>query len=125
MGLIHQKVALQGARFFAFHGFYDEEQLTGGEFIVDVETGFEVFNDGNDDISHTVNYEQLYTIISNQMKNPRKLLESVAHAILEDIKQEFIYVKDIRITLRKVNPPLSGEVENSIIELVFNRQNAI
>jgi dihydroneopterin aldolase len=121
MGLIHQKVALQGARFFAFHGFYEEEQLTGGEFIVDVETGFEVFNGGNDDISHTVNYEQLYTLISDQMKIPRKLLESVAHAILEDIKQEFIYVKDIRISIRKINPPLSGQVENSLVELVYNR----
>ena len=121
MGTIRQKVALQGARFFAFHGLYGEEQLTGSEFIVDVETELEVFNRGNDEISRTVNYERLFEIISNQMKNPRKLLESVAHAMLEDIRHEFISVKNIRVSIRKVNPPLSGEVENSLVELVFNR----
>jgi dihydroneopterin aldolase len=121
MGIIRQKVALQGARFFAFHGFYAEEQLTGSEFTVDVETELEVFNDGNDDISKTVNYEQLYNIVSIQMKNPRKLLESVAHAILEDVRREFISVKNIRVSIRKVNSPFSGEVKNAVVELVFNR----
>jgi 7,8-dihydroneopterin aldolase/epimerase/oxygenase len=121
MGIIRQKVALQGARFFAFHGFYSEEQLTGSEFIVDVETELEVFNDGNDDISQTVNYEKLYNIIAIQMKRPHKLLESVAHAILEDIRHEFISVKNIHIAIRKVNPPLGSEVKNALVELAFNR----
>jgi dihydroneopterin aldolase len=121
MTILRQKVALQGARFFAFHGFYPEEQLTGSEFIVDVETELEVFNDGNDDISQTVNYEQLYTIISARMKSPHKLLESVAHAILDDIRHQFISVKNIHISIRKINPPLGGEVQNASVELDFNR----
>jgi dihydroneopterin aldolase len=121
MGTIRQKVALQGARFFAYHGFYEEEQSTGTEFIVDVETEFEVSGSGNDDISRTVNYETLYNILSVQMKNTQKLLETVAHAILEEVKNEFTAVQYIRVTIRKINPPLSGEVENSLVELVFNR----
>ncbi|HCN83865.1 MAG TPA: dihydroneopterin aldolase [Sphingobacteriaceae bacterium] len=121
MGTIRQKVALQGARFFAFHGFYDEEQTIGNEFIVDIEAEIGVSNNGNDDISKTVNYEQLYNIIANQMKNPRKLLETVAHAILEDVQSEFAEVQYIRVVVRKINPPLSGEVENSLVELVFSR----
>ena len=121
MGIIHQKVALQGARFFAFHGFYEEEQLTGCEFVVDAETTFQVFSNGNDELTHTVNYEGLYRIIAHQMKKPRKLLESVAHSILEDIRQEFISAETIKISIRKMNPPLSGEVKNSLVELVFNR----
>lgn len=121
MGTISQKVALQGARFYAFHGFYDEEQTIGNEFIVDVETEFGVNSNGNDDISKTVNYEQLYNIISRRMKETQKLLETVAHAILEDVKTEFAAVQHIRVTIRKINPPLSGEVENSLVELVFNR----
>jgi dihydroneopterin aldolase len=121
MGIIRQKIGLQGARFFAFHGFYSEEQLTGSEFIVDVETELEVFNDGNDEISQTVNYERLYDIVAVRMKNTHRLLESVAHAILEDIRHEFISVKSIHISIRKINPPLGGEVKNAFVELVFNR----
>lgn len=121
MGTIRQKIALQGASFFAFHGFYDEEQSTGNEFIVDIEAELEVSSNGNDDILNTVNYERLYNIISSQMKSTRKLLETVAHAILEDVQNEFSEVQSIRVTIRKINPPLSGEVKNSLVELVFNR----
>lgn len=121
MGTILQKVSLHGARFFAFHGFYPEEQLTGAEFIVDVETELEVFSSGEDDLLKTLNYERLYTIVSAQMSRPRKLIETVAHDILEDIRHEFISVKNIHIAVRKNNPPVGGEVENAAVELIFNR----
>ena len=121
MGNIHQKVALRGARFFAFHGLYEEEQLIGSEFIVDVETEMEVFNDGNDDIANTINYEQLYYIVSVHMKDRRDLLESVAHAILEHIRHDFHSVKNIRVCIRKMHPLLDGEVESSQVELAFSR----
>ena len=30
------KVGLEGVKFFAYHGFYEEEQQIGGEYILDV-----------------------------------------------------------------------------------------
>ena len=121
MGIIRQKVALQGIRFFAFHGFYPEEQILGCEFIVDIDTELEVYGSGNDNISHTVNYERLFTIAKTEMEIPRKLIETVAHGILEKVRHEFLAVKNIRISIRKMHPPLAGQVENSLIELIFNR----
>lgn len=35
-----QTVALKDVKFYAFHGFYPEEQLTGSHFSVDVEVNF-------------------------------------------------------------------------------------
>lgn len=121
MGIIRQKIALQGIRFFAFHGFYPEEQVLGCEFIVDIDTEIEVYGHGNDDINNTVNYERLFTIAKAEMEIPRKLIETVAHGILEKIRHEFLAVKVIRVTIRKMHPPLAGQVENSLIELIFNR----
>ena len=121
MGTIKQKVSLEGARFFAYHGFYPEEQLLGTEFIVDVDTELEVFTAGEDEISNTVNYERLFQIISLEMKTPRKLLETVAHAILEAIRHEFLAVKNIRVLIRKMHPPLGGDVKNSAIEVTYSR----
>ncbi len=63
MGTIRQKVSLEGVRFFAYHGYYPEEQILGTEFIVDVDTELEVFTAGEDDISNTVNYEKIFQII--------------------------------------------------------------
>jgi dihydroneopterin aldolase len=121
MGTIQQKIALQGARFFAFHGFYEEEQVVGSEFIANVETSLDGFATGHDDISRTVNYEVLYDIVSEEMKSPRKLIESVAYSILERIRLEFISVKYIKVSIQKLNPPLSGEVKHSLVELEFSR----
>lgn len=121
MGTIRQKVSLEGIRFFSYHGLYPEEQILGTEFILDIETELEVFGSGEDEISNTVNYERLFEIASEEMKIPRKLLETVAHGILEQIRHEFLAVKNIRVAIRKMYPPLGGEVRNSSIELIFNR----
>lgn len=121
MGVIRQKIALQGIRFFAFHGFYPEERTLGCEFIVDLETELEVYGSGNDELKHTINYERLFQIAQSEMENPRKLIETVAHAMLETIRREFLTVQKIRVAIRKMHPPLNGQVGNSLIELTFNR----
>lgn len=121
MGIIRQKIALQGIRFFAYHGFYPEEQILGCEFIVDIDAELEVYGSGNDEIKHTVNYERLFDIAKSEMEIPRKLIETVAHGILEKVRHEFLVVKSIRVAIRKMHPPLAGQVENSLIELIFNR----
>ncbi|MES3019527.1 MAG: dihydroneopterin aldolase [Bacteroidota bacterium] len=119
--MIKQKVSLEGVRFFAYHGFYPEEQILGTEFIIDVDTELEVYSAGEDEISNTVNYEKLFNIVSDEMKIPRKLIETVAHAILEQIRHEYLAVKNIRVLIRKMHPPLGGDVNNSAIELTYNR----
>lgn len=121
MGSIRQKVSLRGVRFFAYHGFYAEEQALGNEFIVDIETELEVYGHGDDEISRTINYERLFDIAAKEMQKSRKLIETVAHAILEQIRHEFLAVKNIRVCIRKLHPPLPGEVESSAIELHFSR----
>ena len=121
MANIRQKVALEGVRFFSYHGFYHEEHILGNEYMLDIETEAEVKDHGNEDISRTVNYERLLSIAEEEMANPKKLLETVAHAILEKIRHEFLYVSRIRIVIKKLNPPLVAEVKNSLIELNFSR----
>lgn len=121
MGTINQKVSLEGVRFFAFHGFYPEEQVLGTEFILDIDTTVEVFGDGKDDLANTVNYVRLFEIASEEMKITRKLIETVAHAILDRIRHEFLTVQTIRVSIRKMHPPMGAEVRNSAIELTFKR----
>ncbi len=121
MATILQKVALNNIRFFSYHGFYPEEQLTGSIFLLDIETEFEVFEQGNDDMVKTVNYERLFEIAESEMKQTRKLLETVAFNILEQIRSEFIIVSKARVTIKKIAPPLNGQVENSLVELNYIR----
>lgn len=121
MAKIRQKVALEGVRFFSYHGLYPQEQVLGNVYLVDIEAEADVTGDGDDDISRTVDYERLLHIARSEMENPRKLLETVAHAILDRVRHEFLSVSNVRIAIRKLNPPLTAEVRNSLIELNFSR----
>jgi dihydroneopterin aldolase len=120
------KVALQGVRFFAFHGFYPEEQVLGNHFVVDVEVEFlQQHHFTNDEIAHTVNYEQLYNVVAVQMKHPRKLLETVVQAIIDELKTAYPFVETIRVGLKKLNPPLPGIVDCSFIEIAYHKPDDV
>ncbi|MES2107836.1 MAG: dihydroneopterin aldolase [Bacteroidota bacterium] len=113
-------ISLQGAEFFGFHGFYPEEQKLGCKFIVDVDVNFEPLNNLKDDkLSNTVDYEQVYNIIDGQMKKTSKLIETVAQAIADEIKARFSFADSIRVSVKKLNPPLKGKVDYSNIVITI------
>lgn len=121
MGTIRRQVALQDVRFYAFHGFYPEEQVIGSVFYVDIETEFEQSELSQDELNNTVNYEELFSIIQLEMKNTCKLIETVAENILAATLNKFPELESIRIRIRKMNPPLQGEVGHSQLTLSWNR----
>lgn len=116
------EVALHRAEFFARHGYYTEEQLMGNKFVVDVEVGFNPTTNLNDDeLSNTLNYEKLYTIVCDEMKITRQLLETVVQAIIDRIKNEFDFAETIKVRLKKLNPPLKGRVEASSVTIIYTK----
>ena len=121
--MITQKVALEGVRFFAYHGYYPEEQKVGNEFLVDIETETVVEENLKDELSDTVDYERLFEIASFEMKTPRKLLETVAHRILKTILAEFSQLANVKVGIRKLNLPVKGEVKNSLVELTYSNND--
>jgi len=113
-------IALHGAEFFAFHGFYPEEQVLGTKFIVDVEVSFIPVNDiKEDNIINTIDYEKIYTIVDAKMKHTRKLIETVAQSIADQLKEKYPFVKHIKVSIKKMNPPLKGRVAYSAIETII------
>lgn len=123
MASITQKVALEGIRFFAYHGYYPEEQKAGNEFLVEINTEMAVEENLNDELSDTVNYERLFEIAAFEMKTPRKLLETVAHRILKSIISEFPKLNNVKVGIRKLNLPVKGEVKNSLVELIYSNND--
>jgi dihydroneopterin aldolase len=115
-------VALEGAEFYAYHGYYPEEQVIGTHFLVDVKVGFYAEIDvEKDNLSHTVNYEVLYAIVEEEMKHTRKVIESVAQAILNRITAEFIFIETAIVTIKKQRPPFRGPLKQSVITLSYQK----
>lgn len=116
-------IALEGMRFFARHGFYAEEQVLGGEYIVDV-TITTTFAQAavDDDLYKTINYETIYLICEANMRKRAKLLENVASRIALDIKHQFRTIQELKVRIKKLNPPLGGRVDAAWIEVDGNFQ---
>ncbi|WP_454802577.1 dihydroneopterin aldolase [Mucilaginibacter phyllosphaerae] len=116
------KVALEGAEFFAYHGYYPEEQVIGSRFLVDIQVGFYANIDvEKDNLSNTVNYEALYNIIEEEMQHTRKVIESVAQSILYRIKKDFDFIEMAEVTIRKQRPPFRGPLKQSVITLSYQK----
>jgi len=113
------EINLQDAEFFAFHGFYHEEQLIGSRFMVDISVNFKpTGNLDQDEIDNTVNYEQLYNIACDEMKHTRKLIETVGQSITDNIRKAFPFVKSIKVAIKKMDPPLKGKVAHSSVVII-------
>jgi len=107
-------ISLYGAEFYAYHGFYPEEQQIGTKFIVDIEVDFVPLNDIKvDKLANTVDYEKLHNIACLEMKKTMKLIETVAQNIADQIELQFPFVKTVRVFIKKMNPPMRGKVDYS------------
>jgi len=111
-------IALEGIRIHAWHGYYDEEQVLGTEFVLDVYVEAEIQPAaGEDALARTVNYETLYLICQSEMKKTSRLIETVAQRIADRIDDYFDGVQGVRVRLRKMNPPLGGSVACAYVEV--------
>lgn len=121
------KVALNGIRMFARHGFYEEEAALGNEFELDVVVSTAIKDAGSDDLNDTLDYGQLYAIVKEEMAIRSDLLEHVVFRIKSSIISSFPHqVRGLYLSIKKMNPPLGGAVNNSqiIIEEDYGTQCA-
>ncbi|MTI21089.1 dihydroneopterin aldolase [Fulvivirga sp. RKSG066] len=117
-----QKVALNGLQFKAYHGYYDEEREKGNHFEVDIEVTADFENAAkDDDLEQAVNYEQLYTIIKEEMQIAASLLENVVMRIANRVLQEMPLVQSVLVSLAKLNPPIQGACREARVTIEKKR----
>lgn len=102
-------ISLEGIEFFAYHGVYAEEQRIGNRYQIDISVTTD-FSDAaeNDKLSDTVNYGDLYEIISGVMKIKAKLLEHIAQLIISSVRQRYPNIEAVEVSVSKFNPPIGG-----------------
>lgn len=110
------KVALEGLEFHAYHGVYPHERSSGNKFEVDVIVDTEFSESAfQDDLSGTINYEDLYAIVKEEMAKPSKLLETVCHAISRKALDSFSEAKAVEVRISKFNPPIGGVCKKATV----------
>ena len=109
MGLIQ----IEEMEFYAFHGHYEEEQIVGNRFLVDleIETNMAV-PAKSDQLEDALNYQKAYRLVRNEMKrHTSNLLENIGKRILDALYEEFDVIDKVTVKIRKMNPPMGGPMK--------------
>lgn len=114
------EITLADLRFHAFHGVMPQETKVGNEFVVTVSVRIPYSADIlDDDLDATISYADIYEIVEEEMKKPKKLLETVAALISKRILAHWSQVSSGEITICKSTPPISGITGNAEVRLFF------
>ena len=111
-------IAIEGMKFYAFHGYHAIEHKIGGSYLVDVyiKTSLKKASE-SDELKDTINYERIYQLVKSVMDESYHLLEHVANEIIEHIIAAAFDMKSIKVRVSKLNPPIPGEVGRTYIEM--------
>lgn len=117
-------VSLKNMRFFAYHGYYAQEQKVGSWFSVTVSINTNFTQAAkNDDLSGTINYEEVYSICKQAMQQPQKLIENVAHHIINQILAAYKNISHIKVGIDKEQAIIDGKSINAFVCIEKNMHN--
>jgi len=105
------RIILEDMEFYAYHGCFAEEQIIGGKFLITIKIVTDTSEaEKTDNITKTVNYQEVYAVIKKEMELKSKLLEHVASRIADAVKNHFPAVEEISVKVTKINPPVGGKM---------------
>ena len=105
-------IELEEMEFYAYHGCYEQEQVVGNRFLVNIaiETDCTIAAD-SDSINDALNYVNVYQLTREQIMQNSHLLEHLTKRIINSIKSQFPYIKKIKVKVSKMNPPMGGQMK--------------
>lgn len=111
-------LTIEGMKFYAYHGYYEEEQIKGGEYVVDVIIHIpDSLVNENTRLQDTVNYELVYNAVEEVMKLATPLIEQVAAKLKNNLEKGCLKGYRFKLRIKKLNPPLRGETAYTMIEI--------
>ena len=115
-------ISLEGIEIFAYHGVHNFEKEQGNSFIIDVEVDVDVNHaEKSDELSGTIDYEKIFTIVSEQMAIRSKLLEHVSARICEAILHNWHQINNVKVRIGKMNPPIGAVCKMSGVTVIRSK----
>lgn len=93
-------------RMHAYHGLYEGEEVVGSPYIVNLRVGYEDAAGPAEEPAQLIDYAALYEIIRKRMEIRQGLLEKVCEGIVGRIKHQYPFVREIHLSVYKLNPPI-------------------
>jgi dihydroneopterin aldolase len=106
-------IRLNQIKVYAYHGCLHEEEIIGGNYEIDVVLQTDFLEAAQTDkLAKTIDYVQANKIVEEEMAIRSKLIEQVVWRIIERFKKEFPALEGGSVTLKKLNPPINGNVRD-------------
>ena len=111
-------IELEGMEFKAYHGCLEQEKIRGNFFTVDFRGELDLSAAADsDNLNDTLNYGEIYEIVSYEMSIPSELLENVAGRIVKAIEKRFPEFVSFSVRVSKKRPPVDGVAQWSRVTL--------
>lgn len=111
-------ILLENVKFYAFHGVLPQERKVGNDYQVSLRIGYDISRAMvSDDVNDTLNYAEVYQLLSQEMSVPSALLERVAGRIGDRLFRKFPAIQSVDLTIIKVNPPMGADSEGAGVEV--------
>ena len=113
------RLRLMNLVFHAYHGLLPEEERLGQRFEVDVELLLDLAVAGRaDEPQLTVDYTDALALVEQIVTQRRfGLVEALAEALAEGIRQRFSTLEGVIIRVRKPNPPVATTFDGLEVEI--------
>ena len=109
MTITQSSIELRHLTFHAHHGVLPEERLLGNTFTVDLTLEADISHAvTTDQLSGTINYAEVYKVVSHEMNIPSLLLEHVCGRIGTALLHHFPTLQQLQVSVTKHNPPIEG-----------------
>ena len=101
------KITIESMEFYAFHGHYQEEQIVGNRFLVDLDMEVDLSVPASSD------YQKAYQIIKNEMRQKKSnLIENIGKRMLDALFAEMKGIEKATVRIRKLYPPMGGPIKS-------------
>lgn len=115
------EIQLRDVTIFACHGVLPEERELGNQYRVNVRLRINAdwYDLNVDDISATISYADVFTILKQVMDRPRRLLESVAKDFELRCHEKWSIINGGEIEIVKIVPPISDMIGQAGVRYIF------
>ena len=115
-------IRLINLSFYGYHGNSPAEKETGRRFEVDCELVCDIAKAAETDLlANTVDYTKVYYMIEDILKNNKfNLIETLVDRLADSIYESFA-IERLKIKVRKMTPPIPGNIDYFEIETERSR----
>jgi len=111
-------IELEEMEFYAYHGHFEEEQIVGNKFLVNISIETDCSRAAEtDNLKDALDYVSIYKITKEEMEIKSHLLEHLTQRIIDRIHEEFPQIIHSRVKVSKLNPPMGGRMQKVSITM--------